>query len=413
MAKNKKGKVIQMLSPENYIRKKARTLPIHECWINYNWGKTKVANIVIARKHTNGNFTIGFFMVDLLCLGIKDSHFKFNISDINYTELLQLYAGQLKVKKTNYTLVHNIILAGLEFAKDYGFKPHKDFDSIMQYFLEEDTDNIELIEIECGENDQPVYVQGPYEDENAVTMIVAKLDKTAGKGNYKIIRQASNSLRSEYEDRDDKEDFEIENDFDVKSVTFQFKIQIKGITKPPVWRRITIPANSSFYDFHIAIQVAFVWHNSHLFMFSPKGFGSQPVIQQFFDDDSDMGFDDEPLNADEVKLSDIFYTEKQKFNYIYDFGDNWEHTIVLEKILTEPTIYPKLIAGKGQCPPEDCGGIWGYEQLKETLSDKNHPEFKEMAKWSGLEKDEIWDAAKFNLNISQAFLSEVFVNKND
>ena len=131
MAKNKKGKIIQMLNPENYIRKKARTLVIHDCWINSDWEETKKANIIIARKHTNENFTVGFFLVDLLCLGLKDAHFHFNILESNYKENLEIADNEIYMKKKDYTLAHNIIFAGLEFADDYGFKPHKDYTSTM------------------------------------------------------------------------------------------------------------------------------------------------------------------------------------------------------------------------------------------------------------------------------------------
>jgi len=186
---------------------------------------------------------------------------------------------------------------------------------------------------------------------------------------------------------------------------YQFKIQIKGIGKPTVWRRISLPANYNFYDLHIAIQVAFGWENAHLFEFSPKGYGSYPVIKESFEDSYD---DEETLEPEETDLSEIFETEKQKFTYIYDFGDNWIHTIILEKILPDIAMYPKLLAGKGQCPPEDCGGIWGYENLKEVLADKKKPEYEEMAEWCGVEDDEMWNPAEFNLDKGQKYLLEVF-----
>lgn len=115
--------------------------------------------------------------------------------------------------------------------------------------------------------------------------------------------------------------------------TFQFKIQIKGITKPPIWRRITVPGNFSFYDFHKTIQIAFGWWNAHLFQFSPNGYGSEPCIQEIYPDAMDFDFD-EQVDASKTKLSGIFKVEKQRFSYIYDFGDSWEHSIVLEKILS-------------------------------------------------------------------------------
>ena len=107
-------------------------------------------------------------------------------------------------------------------------------------------------------------------------------------------------------------------------MTFQFKIQLKDISKPPVWRQVLVPAQFSFYKFHLVIQEAFGWENCHLFQFSPKGFGSYPVIKEPFEEDEDYG---EVMNAAKTKLNEIFKKEAQTFNYIYDFGDNWEHKI--------------------------------------------------------------------------------------
>lgn len=189
--------------------------------------------------------------------------------------------------------------------------------------------------------------------------------------------------------------------------TFQFKIQIKGITKPSVWRRLTVPSSFTFYDFHAAIQVAFGWYNAHLFQFSPKGFASEPCIRQIFDDEIDFG-DEDPVDADEIRLSKIFKKEKQKFTYIYDFGDSWEHSILLEKILPENTKIPKLLTGKGKCPQEDCGGVWSYETMKEVLKDPKHEEYEDFAEWLGFEEGETWDAEAFDIEAHRNRLKKTF-----
>ncbi len=260
MASNKKGKVIQLLSPENYIRQRSRSLPIHECWINSEWQEDKKVNLIITRKHTNGNFTIGLFMVDLLCLGVKDAHYKFNIPTGEYRELLEFMEERLPIERIDYALAHNIILAGVEFAEEYGFKPHKDYLSTMQYFLEND-DDIEVIEIECGENDQPMYVKGPYDSDAEVNRVLAQLERTAGKGNYQFVVEEDDSLfddDEEYEDFDDDDDDDFEDEdwedddsqleavLKEKSPGLQFKIQLKDITDPPVWRRIVVPSHFTF-----------------------------------------------------------------------------------------------------------------------------------------------------------------------
>ena len=178
-----------------------------------------------------------------------------------------------------------------------------------------------------------------------------------------------------------------------------FRIQLANITKPPVWRKVSVPADYSFEDFHNIIQAAFGWEDAHLFLFAAEGHHSDPVIMMPAPD----GFDSfrEELDAAETKLSTIFKVENQKYTYIYDFGDDWIHHIVLEKITDEQHAKPILTAGKGACPPEDCGGPWGYAGLKETLADPTDPEHAELQEWLGLEEREGWDAAHFDLHAAQ------------
>lgn len=196
-------------------------------------------------------------------------------------------------------------------------------------------------------------------------------------------------------------------------MTFQFKIQIKNITKPPVWRRVVVPANYNFWEFHIVIQASFGWWNNHMFKFSPKGYASYPQIEPTYDDIESMFEYDEgdKLDADKTLLTDIFISEGQKFTYLYDFGDDWLHTIILEKIGDENILFPTCTQGKGKCPPEDCGGLWGYENLKEIWDDKANPEFKEMAEWLGLEENEIWDPKEFDMQETCKVIVDVFSRK--
>lgn len=197
MTKKKKGKVVQMLSPENYIRQKARSLPLFECFINSDWEENGMASITVARKHSNGNITVGLYLTDLKCLGVKDAHYFFNISEREYGDILEDMAREMKTKPVSYTLAHNIIYAGIEFSGDYGFKPHKSFTSVAQYILEEDTDDIELIEIECGKDGKPLYVRGPYDTEKQANQIIAQLEREAGRGNYEVLWQAEENFSEE------------------------------------------------------------------------------------------------------------------------------------------------------------------------------------------------------------------------
>ena len=189
MAKNTKGKVIQMLSPENYIRKKARTLPIFECLVKSEWEETKMTPVLVARSHSNGNITVCSYLVDLMCLGVKDTMFLFNVPIHTYEEFKEKMTGGIELVEVDYTLAHNIVFAGIEFAEEFGFKPHKDYESITKFMLEEDTEDIELLEIECGRNGKPFYMQGPFEDVSKTQKIIAQLEKTAGKGNYEFVTE--------------------------------------------------------------------------------------------------------------------------------------------------------------------------------------------------------------------------------
>lgn len=181
---------------------------------------------------------------------------------------------------------------------------------------------------------------------------------------------------------------------------FQFKIQIKGITKPPVWRKVVVPADFTFFRFHHVIQEAFGWENYHLFEFSDKEYQSNirisvPVEDDFFDPD----FFADVRDASKVKLSDIFADDFRKLFYVYDFGDSWAHEITLESISDDKQKQAVCLSGKGACPPEDCGGIYGYEGMKEVF--RTMPESEEAdsyREWLGMEAGEIWDAKSFDVD---------------
>jgi hypothetical protein len=182
-------------------------------------------------------------------------------------------------------------------------------------------------------------------------------------------------------------------------MTFQFKIQIKGITKPPVWRKVAVPADFTFLRFHHVIQTAFGWENEHLFGFQDKEWGSDlnialPVDDPFFGPDLNDGAKD----ANTTRLSDVFNDGFRKLLYIYDYGDNWMHDITLEAIGDDKQKKAVCLAGKGACPPEDCGGPYGYEGIKEVLAKEPQSEqAEEIREWLGLDDGEVWDATLFDL----------------
>lgn len=175
----------------------------------------------------------------------------------------------------------------------------------------------------------------------------------------------------------------------------QFKIQIKNVNNPTVWRRVIIPKHFNFAQFHEVIVAAFGWGGYHLYEFSPGGIGTYPVIGIPHDD-----YEDEMLDSKKMKVSKIFATPKQKFTYVYDFGDDWEHAITLEKITVESSKVADCIDGGGACPPEDCGGFPGYMDLKKILSNSKHPEYAGIKEWLGLSKKEKWDPEKFDMEFA-------------
>jgi len=168
-------------------------------------------------------------------------------------------------------------------------------------------------------------------------------------------------------------------------MAFQFKFTLAN-TNLLVWRQILVPSNYTFYQFHMAIQGAFEWENAHLFQFSSRG----------LDDEDAIGFPDTEdertvRNAEKTKLSTIFKKRCQEYAYIYDFGDDWHPSILLEKLVQDELIRPFCLDGVCACPPEDCGGIPGYQQILEILSTPGHLEQKSYREWIGLEENETWD----------------------
>jgi len=166
---------------------------------------------------------------------------------------------------------------------------------------------------------------------------------------------------------------------------YQLKVTLKEV-KPPVWRRLLVASNISLSHLHHALQIAMGWTDSHLhqFVHGSMCYGEpDPDLQESGQDER------------KFRLDQLLKKEKDWLRYEYDFGDGWEHRVVLEKVLPfEPSaVLPACVDGKRACPPEDCGGPWGYEELLQTLSDPSDPEREEMLEWIG----EDFDPEEFDL----------------
>ena len=165
---------------------------------------------------------------------------------------------------------------------------------------------------------------------------------------------------------------------------FQLKITLKG-ARPPIWRRIQIPGRMTLATLHHVIQECFGWEDYHLHEFVIDKARYVPADEP---DDFHTSFS-KPENEEAFTLQEVIYQEGQKFEYVYDFGDNWQHMISVEKILPpdKSRHHPVLLTGKRACPPEDCGGIPGFLDMLETLQEPDSPEKEELHEWLGEEFD--------------------------
>jgi hypothetical protein len=197
----------QNLSPKEYIRTKARSLPIYKCFVNKDWEEHSMANVTVIRRHVNGNCTAGIYLVDLLCLGIKDTALAFNEPE---DEIMKSFGVHIHdMKEISYELAHNIIYAGYDFATNFDIKPHKDFE-LTKFILEEDTEAIPLIEIPTGEeNGIPHLVVSK---EYNYRPILQKLKEHAGEGNYFFTIADDPDDDSDIEEDEEMDDDEFEDD---------------------------------------------------------------------------------------------------------------------------------------------------------------------------------------------------------
>jgi pRiA4b ORF-3-like protein len=159
--------------------------------------------------------------------------------------------------------------------------------------------------------------------------------------------------------------------------------------KPTVLRRVEVPFDIRLDRLHLTIQAAMGWTNSHLYELRAGGVGwSTPYP------DADWAGDF--IDARKARLGGVLEDiGTKKLVYLYDFGDGWEHTIKLERLADpEPgVLYPRLIEVSGRCPPEDCGGPWGYAELLEAVKDPRHERHDELTEWIGDDFDPDADQA--------------------
>lgn len=175
---------------------------------------------------------------------------------------------------------------------------------------------------------------------------------------------------------------------------YQLKVSLKGC-RSPIWRRLHVASTDSLENIHQILQVTMGWYNEHLHQFV-KGrtvYGSP-----------DEAFESDTMDEADFRLDQVLKAEKDKLFYEYDFADGWLHEIVLEKILPFDTqaILPVCIKGLRACPPEDIGGVCGYDMFLDITADPSHPDYEAMLEWVG----EDFDAELFDLKQVNDFLRE-------
>ena len=158
----------------------------------------------------------------------------------------------------------------------------------------------------------------------------------------------------------------------------RLKITLDDV-KPAVLRRIEVPLAIRLDRLHLAIQAAMGWTNSHLYEIRAGDVGWSTLYPE-------ADWPDDFLDARKARLGDVLADVGTKtLRYLYDFGDGWEHTIKIERLIDpEPgALYPRLIEASGRCPPEDVGGPWGYAEFLEAMQDPKHERHAEFAEWVG------------------------------
>lgn len=164
----------------------------------------------------------------------------------------------------------------------------------------------------------------------------------------------------------------------VSSKIYQIKATIIG-TAPAVWRRFLVRPEVTLAALHEVLQTVFGWDGGHLHEFTI----GRERYQVPYPERDEVG---DPVHDEgAVTLGSVVTKVKSKFIYLYDFGDGWEHALRLEKKLPEEPDghYPVCVAGGRHCPPDDCGGVWGYEDMLAAIADESHPDHDDMVEWIG------------------------------
>ncbi|MEU6714416.1 plasmid pRiA4b ORF-3 family protein [Nonomuraea sp. NPDC046802] len=181
---------------------------------------------------------------------------------------------------------------------------------------------------------------------------------------------------------------------------YELKITLLDTDDPVVWRRLRVSAGIPLSRLHRILAVAMGWDDYHLHVFTVGGrrYG-QPSPE----------WDDGLLDETTVTLADVVGGAGARIGWEYDFGDSWEHELVVERAMEaeEGVAYPVVVAGEGACPPEDCGGTWGYREFRKALADPGHEEHEHLVGWAGLSSAADFDPARFDVEAARRAVLQI------
>jgi hypothetical protein len=191
----------------------------------------------------------------------------------------------------------------------------------------------------------------------------------------------------------------------MEKTVLQFRISLDG-TDPEIWRTFLVDDSITLHKLHEIIQVVMGWENAHLYSFTINKSTYEPPNPDGEDDFSIFGFGTPPVNSKKTRLSELNLRSRKKFMYTYDFGDNWDHTLLVEKVINDEKKLktPVCLDGKRNCPPEDCGSVFGYGNIIDALKKKKKSKDDlRLLEWLG----DDYDPDSFNVEIVNSLLQPV------
>ena len=185
--------------------------------------------------------------------------------------------------------------------------------------------------------------------------------------------------------------------------SYQIKVLLADI-KPPIWRRLVVDSRVPLDALHDVIQVSMGWTDSHMHQFVDR---DGVTYSEPYEDNFAPSFGRKMIDESAVLLNEVLKNEKDWLKYEYDFGDGWEHKIILEKIMPQKKNQLPIVCIKGRraCPPEDCGGPWGYKHMLEQLAaPEDDEEYAELLEWLG----DDFEPENFDLQETNQILEDIF-----